>query len=135
MRITPKALFFGLLSLGLPIAVTIGWVLGATTTVTPPAAAPNGTGVLGSAPPRPDDKPVNPVEYQQTERPSGSRSASSTAPPSVRPRSPEPSVSPTASVPASPEPSPSEEASEEPESSTTPTLLPGLELPDLSRKF
>jgi len=100
VRLTPKSLFFGLVSIGLPFAVTLGWVLGETTTVTPPAATPDGFGGLGTAPER--DKPVNRVDYP--ERTSGPRPASSTAPVAVPPRTADSSGPPASSGPAEPSP-------------------------------
>jgi hypothetical protein len=52
VRLSPKSVFFGLLTLGLPFAMTVGWNL-ATPTPAPSAAdRPAGTGALGSAPVR-----------------------------------------------------------------------------------
>ena len=50
MRLSPKSIFFGLVSLGLPIAVTVGWILGEpATSQTSAAATPGGAGGIGGA--------------------------------------------------------------------------------------
>jgi len=129
VRLTPKSLFFGLVSIGLPFAVALGWVLGETTTVTPPAAAtPDGFGGLGTAPER--DKPLNRVDYP--ERTSGPRSASSTAPVAVPPRTADSSGPSTSNIPA--EPSPAEPSASAPNmfpSESAPSATPSAEPPGI----
>jgi hypothetical protein len=52
VRFSPKSIFVGLLAVGLPVAIAIGWTLGGRALVTgpAPAAAPGGSGALGTAP-------------------------------------------------------------------------------------
>ena len=65
MRLSPKSIFFGLIALGLPFAVTVGWALADPAVEVPPvAAAPAGAGGFGSAPaPAASTEPVTPVDY------------------------------------------------------------------------
>ena len=65
MRLSPNSIFICLVSLGLPIAVTVGWILGEPATTTPSAAAnPGGAGGIGAAPDRDrGERPVNSVDY------------------------------------------------------------------------
>ncbi|MEV6629872.1 hypothetical protein AB0M54_03855 [Actinoplanes sp. NPDC051470] len=57
MRLSPRSIFVGVIALGLPFALTVGWVLGGHhLTSTPPATAgPGGSGLLGTAPARATD--------------------------------------------------------------------------------
>jgi hypothetical protein len=92
-------LFFALIAVGLPFAVTIGWALGETNLIKPPAAAtPDGFGGIGTAP-KPD-KPVKRVGYP--ERTAGPRPASTTTPVTVRPWTADPSDPPSSAVPVEP---------------------------------
>ncbi|MEU4213898.1 hypothetical protein [Actinoplanes sp. NPDC026623] len=52
MRLSPKPIFFGLITLGLPFAVTVGWTLGTPAPMTPAVSAPGGAGGIGVAPAR-----------------------------------------------------------------------------------
>lgn len=53
MRLSPKSIFFGLVALGLPVAVTIGWQLATPATRSAAVDAPGGAGGIGDAPARP----------------------------------------------------------------------------------
>ena len=119
MRLTPKSLFFALVAVGLPVAVTIGWELGETNLNTPPAAAtPDGFGGIGAAP-KPD-KPVKRVGYP--ERTTGPRTASSTTPVEVRRlRTPEPSAPPSSAAPTRTDPP-----------ASAPTMVPSESIPSPS---
>lgn len=97
MRLIPKSFFFTLVFFGLPFAISIGWALGETTPITPPAAAtPDGSGGLGAAPAR--NKPVRPVDYP--ERTADARPRSTTAPARVWPRTTDPVSPPAPTVPS-----------------------------------
>jgi hypothetical protein len=93
--------------LGLPFAVTVGWMLGAPVADPPAAAARvSAAGGLGAAPTQGwTSKPVTPVEFaNRPARPWAG--ATSVAPPSVAAASPLPSTSaPVPGVSASPLPS------------------------------
>lgn len=60
MRLSPKSIFFGLVALGLPVAVTIGWQLATPATRSAAIDAPGGAGGMGVAPAR-HFKPATPV--------------------------------------------------------------------------
>jgi hypothetical protein len=94
-------LFFALVAIGLPFAVTIGIALGDKTLIAPPAATPDGIGGIGTAPK--SDKPVKRVGYP--ERTAGPRTASTTSPVTVRrPWSAEPSDPPSSAATVDPPP-------------------------------
>jgi hypothetical protein len=98
VRLSPKSIFFGIISLGLPFAVTVGWILGAPV-VNPVAAAsaPVGAGGLGAAPSRGStSRPVTVVEFAS--HPAKPAASVSAVPPSVAPRSAPPSAKPVISV-------------------------------------
>lgn len=63
--LSPRLLFLGIVALGLPFAVAVGWSLGvpAAPAAPPPAAAPAGAGGLGAAPARTSSAPVKVVDY------------------------------------------------------------------------
>jgi hypothetical protein len=70
VRLSPKSIFFGIVALGLPIAVTIGWTLG-TPTKAPASTAGlgrvGGEGGIGAAPVKPtESRPVTPAGYGAT---------------------------------------------------------------------
>jgi hypothetical protein len=50
--LSPKSIFFGLVTLGLPFAVTVGWTLATPTPAAPVVSAPGGAGGIGHAPER-----------------------------------------------------------------------------------
>lgn len=50
MRLYPKSIFLGIVAVGLPFAVTAGWMLGAPAARQVALPAPAGDGGLGSAP-------------------------------------------------------------------------------------
>jgi hypothetical protein len=52
VRLSPKPIFFGLVTLGLPFAVTVGWTLGTPASTPPAVSAPGGAGGIGLAPAR-----------------------------------------------------------------------------------
>ncbi len=130
-RLSPNPLVLGIVALGLPFAVTVGWTLGdpATTTTPPPAAAPAGAGGIGTAPVRVSSAPVTAVDYTSRGSRTSAR-ASSTGPVAVRPSAssaagspapvptltdpPVPTPTTVTSAPASPTPTPTESAAPEP---------------------
>jgi hypothetical protein len=57
VRLSPKYLFFGIVALGLPLAVAVGWALGTPSTVPAEASAPAGAGSMGTAPRRAEPSP------------------------------------------------------------------------------
>jgi hypothetical protein len=52
VRFSPRSIFFSVVALGLPFAVTVGWTLGTPSPAPPPVSAPGGAGGIGAAPPR-----------------------------------------------------------------------------------
>jgi hypothetical protein len=52
VRLSPKSIFFGLVALGLPVAVTIGWQLATPATRSAAVDSPGGAGGMGDAPAR-----------------------------------------------------------------------------------
>jgi hypothetical protein len=119
-------LFFALVAVGLPFAVTVGWALGEANLIKPPAAAtPDGFGGIGTAP-KPD-KPVKRVGYP--ERTAGPRPASTTTPVTVRPWTAETSDPPSSAAPVEPPPTPST-APSEPASSPSASAHPSPEPSD-----
>ncbi|MFC3380739.1 hypothetical protein [Couchioplanes azureus] len=50
MRLSPKSVFFGIVALGLPFSVALGWTLGTPDAAPPSATAPGGAGGFGTAP-------------------------------------------------------------------------------------
>ncbi|MFG1605697.1 hypothetical protein [Actinoplanes sp. NPDC049265] len=101
MRLSPKSIFIGLIALGLPFAVALGWMLGATgSRAGQPriAGAPGGAGTIGAAPARGHPtEPVNPVRYD-VRRPAAQTSALPSAP------APPPATAPPPSAGSSPSP-------------------------------
>lgn len=102
MRLSPKSVFFGIVAVGLPVALTVGWMLGTPAPARPVASAPGGAGGMGAAPQTAlvTSQPVTPVGYtSRPPRPGVSPStAPSTAPVSAAPPvSPPPMVAPAAS--------------------------------------
>jgi hypothetical protein len=107
VRLSPKSIFFGIVSLGLPFAVTVGWTLGTPDVAQPVASAPGGAGGMGAAPVHAvPSQPVTAVEYSSNPpRPGSSPSAAaaSAAPVSVPPpASAEPSTGTSATQPPLP---------------------------------
>lgn len=133
MRLSPKYVFFGILALGLPFAVTVGWTLGTPVPAPTAAGVPAGEGSLGRPPARPTATAAG-VDYpSRTLRTSAAAVAPSTAPVVLEPSSappatgtpPEPSMPPltdppvptpttVTSAPPSPSPTPSDSAEPEP---------------------
>jgi hypothetical protein len=129
VRLTPKSIFFGLVALGLPFAVTVGWTLADRTVTAPPAvAAPAGAGGIGSAPaPDASIEPVTPVHYDNRPpratavRPSVSASVPPALPSSSAPGGlPSRTLSPLAPLTDPPVPTPTTVTSEPPSPSATP---------------
>lgn len=130
MRLSPKSIFFGLVALGLPFAVTVGWTLADRAVTAPPAvAAPAGAGGIGSAPaPAASIEPVTPVDYgNRPPRGTAVRpSASASAPAALMPSSSAPgglpslSLSPLPPLTDPPVPTPTTVTSEPPSPSATP---------------
>lgn len=135
MRLSPKYIFLGIVVLGLPFAVVVGWTLGAPAQSPTPVSAPQGAGTLGAAPelatgPAPvttDDRPA------RGRRPAGSSAAPSAVPSAAPPISvapvpggtsfpplpiltdpPVPTPAHVTSAPASPSATPSAEPSGDP---------------------
>ncbi|RSM51731.1 hypothetical protein DMB66_41150 [Actinoplanes sp. ATCC 53533] len=52
MRFSPRSIFFSVVALGLPFAVTVGWTVGTPAPAPPPVSAPGGAGGIGAAPAR-----------------------------------------------------------------------------------
>ena len=131
MRLSPRSVFFGLVSFGLPIAVTVGWVLGETEEKPVAERAPAGAGAFGTAPEQPHtSKPLTAVEWS-TPATTAPRAAGTTTP-SVAVTSG--AVPPTPSPPIlslPPVPTPTMVTSEPPSPSATPSSsseggLPGV---------
>jgi hypothetical protein len=132
VRLSPKSIFFGIVALGLPFAVTVGWTLGTPGVAPPVASAPGGAGGMGAAPVHTvPSQPVTAVEYSsKPPRPgfSPSAAAASAAPASVPPPA---STEPTTGTPASqpplpaltlpPVPTPTEVSAPPPSPSATPS--------------
>lgn len=115
MRLSPKSVFFGIVAFGLPVAATIGWILGAPATQAPAAGRAiggAGAGGIGAAP----------AERVSTSKPvAATGTASQPASPSSAPVLILPSSLPGSSAPVVPAPVAS--------SSSAPPLLPPLTLP------
>lgn len=134
MRLSPKYVFFGILALGLPFAVTVGWTLGTPVPAPTAVGAPAGEGALGRAPARPTATAATGVDYpSRTLRTSATAIPPSTAPVVLGPSSapaatvtvPQPSLPPltdppvptpttVTSAPPSPSPTPSGSVSPDP---------------------
>lgn len=52
MRLSPRSIFFSVVALGLPFAVTAGWAVGTPAPAPAPATDPAGAGGIGAAPPK-----------------------------------------------------------------------------------
>ncbi len=65
LSLAPKPLFLGIVALGLPFAVTVGWALAepAAPPPPPPVAAPAGAGGIRPAPPRARAAPRTAIDY------------------------------------------------------------------------
>ncbi len=50
MWFSPRSIFFSVVALGLPFAVTVGWTVGTPAPAPPPVSAPDGAGGIGAAP-------------------------------------------------------------------------------------
>jgi len=50
VRFSPRSIFFSVVALGLPFAVTVGWTVGSPAPAPPPVSAPGGAGGIGAAP-------------------------------------------------------------------------------------
>ena len=129
MRLTPKSIFFGLVALGLPFAVTVGWTLADRAVTAPPGvAAPAAAGGMGSAPtPAASIETVTPVDYGNRPprgtavRPSASASAPAAQPSSSAPGGlPSLTLSPLPPLTDPPVPTPTTVPSEPPSPSATP---------------
>lgn len=122
-RLSPKPIFFAIVALGLPFAVTVGWNLAepaTTTTPPPPAAAPAGAGGIGTAPPRvPTSTPVTVGYSSRTARAAAGRPASGHGRTTVRPK-----ASSTARSPGLPLPTPADPPVPTPTAVTTAPTSP-----------
>jgi len=123
VRLSPKSIFIGLVALGLPVAVTVGWQLATPATRSSALAEPGGAGGLGKAPARPSGSTAPPpaprtVPARLTSTVLPARPASASPPPGPPvatdpPRTPsvsptEASVDPLATLTAPPVPTPTE---------------------------
>jgi hypothetical protein len=61
VRFSPRSIFLGVVALGLPFAVTVGWTIGAPSPVPPSVSAPGGLGGIGTAPSRATTAATSPV--------------------------------------------------------------------------
>jgi hypothetical protein len=82
VRLSPKYIFLGIVVLGLPFAIMVGWALGASLSESARIAVPAGAGGMGPAPQRDaPSAPVTPLDQPAPNSPP--RIASSTAPVAV----------------------------------------------------
>lgn len=108
MRFSPKSIFVGLVAIGLPIAVTVGWNL--ATPAKPPSAtgaSVDGAGGLGTAPERAStSRPDTAVRYPARPAPSASSpiTAEVSRPPLVTGGAPTAPAAPPSATPSSPAP-------------------------------
>ncbi|BFU42084.1 hypothetical protein [Krasilnikovia sp. MM14-A1004] len=136
MRLSPKSIFFGVLLLGLPFALAVGWALGTPAAGPAPVSAPAGSGVLGTAPSR-TVTPESVTALEWTPRPVRStpprRTARRAAASATESRSPSPGrVEPSRTPPPTPadpsEPPPSPSAPPPPSTDTGPAGVGAGEL-------
>jgi hypothetical protein len=134
VRLSPKYIFLGIVALGLPFAITVGWMLGAPPSDPNPVSAPAGAGGLGgpdgwgSAPQR-EGTSAQGTGYDQPARgarPAPARSAVSTAPATAAPSFAAPGPRETPPLPPlpltdPPVPTPTMVTSEPPTPSATPS--------------
>ncbi|MGA5303449.1 hypothetical protein ACPCHT_26225 [Nucisporomicrobium flavum] len=128
MRLTPRTVFLGLVALGLPFAVSVGWALGSPDEAPPAVSAPGGAGALGSAPVAsavPESvgdwvpRAPKPVSVVKPVRPSASASA---APSSGTPSAPmSGSAAPSLTEPPVPTPASVFPTPPDPDATTAPT--------------
>jgi hypothetical protein len=128
VRLSPKSIFFGIVALGLPFAVAVGWTLGTPAATNATISAPGGSGTIGAAPARADTSPLAGVDYSSKPPRTGGGSAAAAMSPAVVSPS---SAAPTASVTISlaplpvltdpPVPTPTTVTSEPPSPSATPS--------------
>jgi hypothetical protein len=132
VRLSPKSVFLGVVALGLPFSVTVGWQLGHPDATPSPVSGPAGGGILGSAPARATTpEPVTVVDWSSP-APRTRTSAQRTTPPassSPSPVQPSPGAAsagplPTLTVPPVPTPTdvtnPPSSPSATPSASATP---------------
>ncbi|WP_162181500.1 hypothetical protein [Actinoplanes friuliensis] len=104
MRLSPKPIFFGLVALGLPFAVTVGWTLGTPAPAPPAVSAPGGAGGIGIAPTK-AAKPATGTVVDWSPPATRPVAVESSLPPSAVPVTVLPSaVTPSAVVSGSPSP-------------------------------
>jgi hypothetical protein len=105
--LTPKYVFFGIVVLGLPLAVTVGWVLGTPSVAPIVASAPGGAGGMGAAPPRAESPQPGAADgYSSRSRPGSGPSAAPVSVPPVSaapPAATAPATSPTVTRSSPPE--------------------------------
>jgi hypothetical protein len=130
VRLSPKFVFSGIVALGLPFAVTMGWLLGTPAQNLPAASAPGGAGGIGAAPEQVvTSQPVTPARYSsQPPRPGTAPSSLPTTAMSTAPlitASPSASGYPSSSSPPMlnmpPVPTPTEILNPPPSPSATPS--------------
>jgi hypothetical protein len=83
VRLSPKSIFFGIVALGLPFTVTVGWTLGTPAAVPAAVSAPGGSGTIGAAPQRGVTSPVTAADYAAEPPRDTASTAASTAPVAV----------------------------------------------------
>jgi hypothetical protein len=105
VRLSPKPVFLGLVALGLPFAVTVGWQFASPAPAPAPISAPPGSGGIGAAPKHAAASgPVTPVDWSPAApKPVAATAVSSgTPPPSVAVPSPTQPSAGAATRPARP---------------------------------
>jgi hypothetical protein len=141
VRLSPKSIFLGLVALGLPFAVTVGWQFAGPTPGPAPISAPVGAGGIGAAPTRATaPTPLKVVDWSSPADETDTGSAAPSAPPSTdtagEPSVPPPAAStaPRALLPSltfPPVPTPTDIASPPPRPSATPSSSAAPESPGL----
>jgi hypothetical protein len=129
VRLSPKSIFLGIVALGLPFSITVGWQLGTPEPARAPVSAPAGAGGIGAAPTR--AAPSEPVTVVDWSSPEPRAITATSAPPvapsaSATPSGAQPSVGdvspgslPTLTLP--PVPTPTDATSAPPSPSATPS--------------
>jgi hypothetical protein len=84
VRLSPKSVFVGLIILGLPFALAVGWRLADHTTASAASPPPTGSGAFGAAPTRartPASPSIDKVDYwPEVTRPDSTGSSPTPAP-------------------------------------------------------
>lgn len=120
MRYSPRSIFFSVVALGLPFAVTVGWTIGTPAPAPPPVSAPGGAGGIGAAPARVTTPATSTVLDAPARPPKPVAVAVQSALPAL-PRTTTPGAAPSGAPPSAAVPSTSPEP--------TLTLLPPVPTP------